>query len=163
MVTLGLFKKYRTAADYAAADPAVFGQDIKSTGFFNAKAKSILGMAKMLVERFGGEVPKTMADLIQLPGVARKSANVVLSGAFGISEGMAVDTHVKRVSGRLGLTKDEDPVKIEQDLLKFIPKEKWSRAADLLIFLGRYTCLAKKPDCPRCLLNDRCPSSTVPR
>jgi len=161
MVTEALFRKYRTAADYANVAQEELGRDIKSTGFYNSKAKNIVGMARMLVEKFNGEVPRKMEELIELPGVARKTANVVLAGAFGIAEGMAVDTHVKRVSNRLGLTKQDDPVKIEQDLMKFFPKNKWSRATDLLIFLGRYTCIAKKPNCDKCLLNADCPSSLV--
>jgi endonuclease-3 len=161
MVTETLFRKYGTAADYANVAQEELGRDIKSTGFYNSKAKNIIGMAKMLVEKFGGQVPRKMDELIELPGVARKTANVVLAGAFGIAEGMAVDTHVKRVSNRLGLTKEEDPVKIEQDLMKFFPREKWSRATDLLIFLGRYTCMAKRPGCEKCLLSADCPSSLV--
>ena len=161
IVTGELFKKYRTAADFAAADPAVFESEIRSTGFFRAKTKSILAAARMLMERFGGEVPSSMEDLVQLPGVARKTANVVLWGAFGKNEGVAVDTHVKRVSGRLGLTSCGEPVKIEQDLMAFLPREKWGRATELLIFLGRRTCRARRPDCPGCMLNRACPSSCV--
>jgi endonuclease-3 len=161
IVTSELFRKYRTAADYAAADPAVFEGEIRSTGFFRAKTRMVLGAAKMLVDRFNGEVPSTMEELVQLPGVARKTANVVLWGAFHKNEGVAVDTHVKRVASRLGLTSCEDPVKIEQDLMAFLPREKWGRATELLIFLGRRTCKAAKLDCAHCLLNKECPSSCV--
>jgi endonuclease-3 len=161
IVTSELFKKYRTAADFAAADPAVFEGEIRSTGFFRAKTRSVLGAARMLVDKFHGEVPATMEELVLLPGVARKTANVVLWGAFRKNEGVAVDTHVKRVSARLGLTSREDPEKIEQDLMAFLPREKWGRATELLIFLGRRTCKAAKPDCAHCQLNRECPSSCV--
>jgi endonuclease-3 len=161
IVTAELFRKYKTAADYAAADPMVFEKQIHSTGFFRAKTKSVLGAARMLVEEFGGAVPSTMEELVRLPGVARKTANVVLWGAFQRNEGVAVDTHVKRVSARLGLTTFEDPVKIEQDLMAFLPREIWGRATELLIFLGRRICKAAKPDCARCMLNKDCPSSCV--
>ena len=161
IVTAELFRKYRTAADYAAADPAVFEQQIHSTGFFRAKTKSVLAAARMLVQDFGGEVPSTMDELVELPGVARKTANVVLWGAFRKNEGVAVDTHVKRVSARLGLTSFQDPVKIEQDLMVFFPREKWGRATELLIFLGRRICKAARPDCAHCMLNKDCPSSCV--
>ncbi len=160
-VTKNLFKKYRTAADYAGAKVEDLERDIRSTGFFHAKTRLIQGAARMLVARFGGEVPRTMEELTQLSGVARKTANIVLTGAFGIVEGMAVDTHVGRVSQRLGLSKNKDPVKIEQDLLRFFPKDRWARATSLLVFHGRYVCKAKKPECDRCLLNRECPSSCV--
>ncbi|MEM2869803.1 MAG: endonuclease III [Thermoplasmata archaeon] len=160
-VTERLFKKYRTAADYASADPETFEQEIRSTGFYRAKTRLVLGAAKMIVDEFGGEVPRTMEELTRLPGVARKTANIVLSGAFGVSEGIAVDTHVRRVAARLGLTKEKDPMKIERDLMAFFPREKWGRATNLLVFLGRYTCKARAPDCGRCLLSPRCPSSTA--
>lgn len=160
-VTRELFRKYRTAAEYANAKVEDFEQDIRSTGFFHAKARLVLGAARMLVERFGGEVPRTMEELTQLPGVARKTANIVLTGGFGIVEGMAVDTHVGRVSQRLGLSACKDPVKIEQDLLLFFPKERWARATALLVFHGRYVCKARRPECDRCLLKKDCPSSCV--
>jgi endonuclease-3 len=160
-VTKGLFRKYRTAADYANAKVGDFETDIRSTGFFHAKARLVQGAARMMVARFSGEVPRTMEELTQLPGVARKTANIVLTGAFGIVEGMAVDTHVGRVSQRLGLSSCTDPVKIEQDLLLVFPKEIWARATSLLLFHGRYLCKAKKPECARCLLNGECPSSCV--
>jgi endonuclease-3 len=149
------------AAGVAKAKASDVEKIIKSCGFFRAKTKSIQAAARMLVERFGGEVPSSMEDLVQLPGVARKTANVVLWGAFRKNEGVAVDTHVKRVSARLGLTSCEDPVKIEQDLMAYLPKDKWGRATELLIFLGRRICKAAKPDCARCMLNKHCPSSCV--
>lgn len=161
LVTKALFRKYRTAADYANADSGDFENDIRSTGFFHAKTRLVQGAARMLVERFNGEVPRTMEELLQLPGVARKTANIVLTGAFGIVEGMAVDTHVGRVSQRLRLSSCTDPVKIEQDLLRFFPRDSWARATSLLVFHGRYLCKAKKPGCDRCLLNRECPSSCV--
>jgi endonuclease-3 len=161
LVTPELFKKYRTAADYAGAPVEEMEAAIRSTGFFHAKTRLLQGAARMLVERFHGEVPRTMDELVQLPGVARKTGNIVLTGGFGLVEGMAVDTHVARVSQRLGLTKCKDPVKIEQDLIKFFPRERWARATDLLIFHGRYLCKAKKPDCAGCLLRTECPSSCV--
>ena len=160
-VTGDLFKKYRTAADYAGADAGEFENDIRSTGFFHAKARLVQGAARMLVDEFGGEVPRTMDELIQLPGVARKTANIVLTAGYGLVEGMAVDTHVSRVSQRLGLTKCKEPAKIEPDLLRFFPHEKWARATSLLLFHGRYICMADRPDCARCLLNRICPSSCV--
>jgi len=160
-VTKELFRKYRTAAEYADAKVEDFERDIRSTGFFHAKTRLVQGAARMLSEKFGGEVPRTMEELTELPGVARKTANIVLSGAFGIMEGMAVDTHVGRVSQRLCLSSCKDPVKIEQDLLRFFPRKKWHRATCLLVFHGRYVCKAKKPECSRCLLNRDCPSSCV--
>lgn len=161
IVTAELFQRYRTARDYACADPRKFEKQIHSTGFFRAKTRMILGAAKMLVNRFNGEVPSSIDELVQLPGVARKTANVVLWGAFGKNEGVAVDTHVKRVTWRLGLTGSDDPVKIEQHLMRFLPRDKWGRTTELLIFLGRRTCKAANPDCPGCLLNKACPSSCV--
>jgi len=160
-VTRELFKKYRTAADYAGAPVEEFERDIRSTGFFHAKTRLIQGAGRMLLEKFHGEVPRTMDELTSLPGVARKTGNIVLTAGFGIVDGMAVDTHVARVSQRLGLTRCKDPVKIEQDLLRFFPKHRWARATVFLVFLGRYTCKAKSPDCPKCLLNKQCPSSCV--
>jgi len=156
IVTKQLFKKYRTAKDYAAANPAVFEEEIKSTGFFRNKTRSVLGMANALVDRHGGKVPDTMDELVELPGVGRKTANVVLGNAFGIPA-LAVDTHVSRVSQRLGLTRAEDPEKIHDDLCALIPRPKWTRATHLLIIHGRRTCGARKPDCPRCPVRDLCP------
>jgi endonuclease-3 len=160
-VTHELFVKYRTAADYADAKAEDFERDIRSTGFFHAKTRLVQGAARMLVERFQGELPRTMEELTRLPGVGRKTANIVLSGAFGIDVGMAVDTHVGRVSQRLCLSSCNDPAKIEQELMRFFPREKWARATCLLVFHGRYVCKAKKPECELCLLNKECPSSCV--
>jgi endonuclease III len=159
LVTAELFKKYKKAADYAAANPAAFEQEIRSTGFYHNKTRSIIGMAQRLVEHFGGTVPDSMADLLTLPGVARKTANVVLGSAFGKNEGVAVDTHVIRVAGRLGLTRQTDPVKIEQDLMALLPRKDWTRFSHLLIWHGRQTCAARKPKCAQCALNDICPSA----
>jgi endonuclease III len=156
-ITQKLFKKYTKAADYANADKTALEQDIKSSGFYHNKAKSIQGATTLIVEKFGGKVPSTMAELVELPGVARKTANIVLYGGFGKVEGIAVDTHVRRLSQRLGLTEKEDPEKIEQDLMVLIPKVNWMHLADLLIFHGRRVCFAKKPNCADCVLNKICP------
>ncbi len=158
MVTKELFAKYRSAEDYANANPAEFEQEIKSTGFFRNKTKSILGMAQALVERHGGEVPASMEALTALPGVGRKTANVVLGNAFGIDEGVVVDTHVKRISNRLKLTNKADPVKIEQDLIKIVPKKDWTLFPHLLILHGREICTARKPKCEICPVSEFCPS-----
>jgi len=158
-VTQSLFAKYRTAEDYAHADPTELEEDIRPTGFYRNKARSLRNMAGALVEEHEGEVPGTMQDLVALPGVGRKTANVVLGNAFGVDEGIVVDTHVRRVSGRLGLTENKDPVKIEQDLMKVVPEEDWTVFSHLLILHGRRTCKARKPDCPNCILNDICPSA----
>ncbi len=158
-VTEALFRKYRTAADYAGADPGELEEDIRPTGFYRNKARALQGMARALLEEHGGEVPRTMAELVALPGVGRKTANVVLGNAFGVDEGIVVDTHVRRVSSRLGLTTNEDPEKIEQDLTAVVPKEDWTIFSHLLIFHGRRVCKARKPDCPSCVLNDICPSA----
>ena len=157
MVTPTLFKKYKTAADYAAADPAELAEEIRSTGFFNNKTKSILGAARTMVERFNGEVPATMEELIQLPGVARKTANIVLGTAYGKNEGIAVDTHVKRLSGRLALSKESTPEKIEKDLLEVIPQKDWTVFSHRLITHGRQMCMARKPNCTDCGMNTFCP------
>jgi endonuclease-3 len=161
MVTRKLFTKYHTAADYAAADPEVFEQEIRSTGFFRNKTKSILGMAHALVERHGGRVPDTMEALVPLPGVGRKTANVVLGNAFGKNEGVVVDTHVSRISQLLGLTKQTDAVKIENDLIAIIPREEWTLFPHLMIHHGRAVCIARRPQCAECVLADLCPSSSV--
>jgi endonuclease-3 len=161
MVTEKLFEKYRTAADYAGADPAELEADIRPTGFYRNKARSLQGMARALLDEHGGEVPRTMAGLVSLPGVGRKTANVVLGNAFGVDEGVVVDTHVRRVSRRLGLSAEKDPEKIEQDLLGVVPEGERTLFSHLLIFHGRRVCKARKPDCPGCVLNDICPSSTV--
>jgi endonuclease-3 len=158
-VTKMLFKKYRKAEDYANADLKELEHDIRSTGFYRNKARNIKNAAQMLVEKSNSKVPKTMNEMLELSGVARKTANIVLSNAFNVVEGIAVDTHVRRVSRRLGLTKNEDPNKIEEDLMKIVPKDKWMRITDLLIFLGRKVCTAKKPKCEVCVLNDVCPSA----
>jgi endonuclease-3 len=161
MVTETLFESYRTAADYAGADPAQLEEDIRPTGFYRNKARSLQGMARALLERHGGEVPRTMAELVALPGVGRKTANVVLGNAFAVDEGVVVDTHVRRVSGRLGLTGEKDPEKIERDLLQVVPEGERTLFSHLLIFHGRRVCKARKPDCPGCVLNDICPSAQL--
>ena len=161
IVTPTLFAKYHSAAEYAAADPAVFQGEIHSTGFFRNKTKSILGMAQALVERHGGQVPDTMEALVALPGVGRKTANVVLGNAFGKNEGIVVDTHVSRISGLLKLTRQTDPVKIERDLMALVPRTDWTIFSHLLILHGRKTCIARRPQCARCRINDLCPSSRV--
>jgi endonuclease-3 len=160
-VTEGLFKKYRTVQAYADTTPEKLAQDIHSVNFFNNKAKSIHKTATILREKFKGKVPQTMEELTTLPGVARKTANIVLSAAFGMNEGIAVDTHVKRLSYRLGLTKNEDPVKIEQDLMPITPRQEWGNFAHLLIFHGRAICQAKKPKHDQCVLYDICPSRNI--
>ena len=161
MVTPHLFAKYRTAADYAAADPRVLEREIQSTGFFRNKTKSIIGMAQALVERHGGEVPQTMEELTALPGVGRKTANVILGTWFGKNEGVVVDTHVHRLSRLLGLTRQDDPVKIEQELMQLVPREDWTWFSHTLIQHGRAVCIARRPRCAECVLNRLCPSSTV--
>ena len=158
-VTRELFEKYRTAEDYAAVDPAELERDIRPTGFYRNKARSLRGMAGALLERHGGEVPRTMAELVALPGVGRKTANVVLGNAFGVDEGIVVDTHVRRVSSRLGQTEETDPEKIERDLLRVVPERDRTIFSHLLIFHGRRVCKARKPDCEGCVLNDLCPSA----
>ncbi|MBS7635400.1 endonuclease III [Candidatus Bathyarchaeota archaeon] len=160
-VTESLFKRYRTAEDYANTDLEELEHHIKSLTFYRAKAKNIKEACRIIVEEYNGEVPRTMKNLLRLPGVARKTANVVLSNAYGIMEGMIVDTHVKRLSQKLGLTEEEDPEKIERDLIEIVPKDKWLRFADLLIFHGRRICTAKDPKCGECVLNKICPSSLI--
>ena len=155
-VTPGLFQKYPTIDDMAHASQAELAQDIRSTGFFNNKAKSLIGAAQKIRSDFGGQVPKTMQELLTVPGAARKTANVVLGGAWGVTEGIVVDTHVQRVSGRLDLTKNTQPVKIEQDLMKIIPREKWFVFPLQLIYHGRALCIARKPKCSGCELNPLC-------
>lgn len=159
MVTPQLFSKYRTASDYAQADPAAFEQEIRSTGFFRSKTKSILACTAALIGEHQGKVPDTMEALVRLPGVGRKTANVVLGMAFGKAEGIVVDTHVRRLSGRLGFSRRDDPEKIEQDLMAIIPKKDWVAIGNLLILHGRDTCQARKPKCPACALKDLCPSA----
>ena len=159
LVTKELFRKYRTAADYARADAGELEEDIRPTGFYRNKARALQGMTRALLEEHGGEVPRTMAELVALPGVGRKTANVVLGNAFSVDEGIVVDTHVRRVSNRLGLTTSQDPERIEQNLTAMVPKEDWTIFSHLLIFHGRRVCKARKPDCPSCVLNDVCPSA----
>jgi endonuclease-3 len=158
-VTKALFRKYRTARDYAAASQEELERDIQSTGFFRNKAKSIRAMAASLVERHGGQVPGTMEELTHLAGVGRKTANVVLGNAFGLNVGVTVDTHVARLSQRLGLTKHQDAVKIERDLMPIVPQEDWALWSHLLIYHGRAICQARKPKCAQCVLRDECPSA----
>jgi endonuclease-3 len=157
-LTPGLFKKYPTAEAFAGADRAELEMEIRPTGFFRNKAKSIIGAAQKIVTDFGGRVPDTMAELITLPGVARKTANIVLSSGYGKAEGIAVDTHVRRLSGRLGLSKQRDPEKIEQDLLAIVPKKHWLDFNTMLVSYGRDICQARKPRCPECVINHLCQS-----
>jgi endonuclease III len=161
MVTESLFKKYRTAAEYAAADPDVFEAEIRSTGFFRNKTKSVLGAAERIAKAFGGMVPQNMEELLTLPGVARKTANVVLGGAFGRSEGIVVDTHVIRLSQRLGLTshKDNSGDRIETGLMALVPKKEWLDFGNRLIWHGRLVCAARRPKCSACSLSKLCPSA----
>lgn len=159
MVTPTLFAKYRSADDYAAADPRSFEKEIQSTGFFRNKTKSILGMAQVLIERHDGRVPDTMDQLVALPGVGRKTANVVLGNAFGKNEGVVVDTHVQRISGLLKLTRETTPEKIERDLMALVPRKDWTIFSHLLILHGRKTCIARRPRCEVCTINRWCPSS----
>jgi len=158
-VTKKLFKKYTKPEDYANADLKELEQAIHSTGFYHNKAKNLQESAKMLVKKYDSKVPKTMEELIKLPGVARKTANIILTNAYGIVAGIAVDTHVRRLAQRLGLTENNNPDKIEKDLMGILPKENWMRITDLLIFHGRRVCTAKKPNCTRCILNRICPSA----
>ncbi len=158
-LTPALFRKYPDAEAFAKADRAELEKDIRPTGFFRNKAKSIIGAAAIIVSDFGGRVPDTMAELIRLPGVARKTANIVLSSAYRKAEGIAVDVHVKRLSGRLGLSKQEDPEKIERDLMEIVPKKHWLDFNYLLVNHGRKTCPARKPKCPECKLAKLCPSA----
>ena len=161
MVTATLFKKYAKAEDYLKVPEAELAADIKPTGFFNQKTKSIRGACARIVEVYGGAVPSTMEDLITLPGVARKTANIVLGNAYGIVEGIAVDTHVRRVGERLGFTTQRDPNKIEQDLMRLIPRKRWFDFTYVIIDHGRATCVARTPRCAECPVNDLCPSSLV--
>ncbi|MFH0897097.1 MAG: endonuclease III [Candidatus Bathyarchaeota archaeon] len=160
-ITDTLFEKYQTAKDYADADLEGLEKDIKPAGFYHAKADHIKNASSMLIEEFNSEVPRNMSDLILLPGVARKTANIVLSNAYGIVEGIAVDTHVRRLAQRLGLTKNKDPEKIEQDLMKIVPKKEWYALTYILIDHGRKICKAKKTQCVKCALNKICPSAFI--
>lgn len=161
MVTPALFAKYRSAGDYATADPAVLEREIQSTGFFRNKTKSIIGMAQALVAKHGGQVPDTMDALVELPGVGRKTANVILGTWFKKNEGVVVDTHVQRLSRLLKLTKQNDPVKIERDLMELLPRDKWTWWSHTLIQHGRQVCIARRPRCEDCVVNRLCPSSNV--
>jgi endonuclease-3 len=160
-VTPALFQRYPTADDMAGAKPEELEDMIRSTGFFRNKTKSLLGMSNALVERHGGDVPAKMEELVELPGVGRKTANVVLGNAFGKNIGVVVDTHVARLSGRLGLTTETDAVKIEQDLMQLMPRKDWTLLPHLFIDHGRAVCKAPTPKCEICVLNDICPSSRV--
>jgi endonuclease-3 len=159
-VTPALFKKYHNAKDFANAKQEQLEQDIRSTGFFRNKAKSIISCCKSIVEKHGGEVPRTMEELVQLGGVGRKTANCVLGGAFGIDSGVVVDTHVRRVSQRLGLTANDDPEKIDLDLMKMTPQKEWYALGNMLIWHGRKVCDARKPNCLECPLQKLCPSAS---
>lgn len=161
MVTPELFRRYPDAAALAGADPTEIETLIRSTGFYRNKARNLQGACRHIMERFGGEVPKRMEDLLSLPGVARKTANVVLAHAFGINQGVTVDTHVKRLSYRLGLTKHTDPVKIERDLMRLLPQPDWENWSIRLIYHGRQVCNARSPKCDRCELADLCPSAVL--
>jgi len=159
-VTQGLFRKYRKPQDYIDVSIAELEQDIRPTGFYKNKAKSIKGCCRNLIERYGGKVPSTMEDMLKLPGVGRKTANCVLGAAFNVP-GVVVDTHVKRLSIRMGLTGNHDPDKIEKDVEKLLPRERWRRLSDILIYHGRAVCKARKPDHGRCQVFDLCPSNMI--
>lgn len=159
MVTPALFKKYRAAKDFANAKQEELEQEIRSTGFYRNKAKSIIACCKTIVDKHGGKVPRTMEELVELGGVGRKTANCVLGGAFGINAGVVVDTHVRRVSQRLGLTSFDDPEKIETDLMQLIPQDEWFVFGNMLVWHGRKVCDARKPDCLNCPLRKLCPSA----
>jgi endonuclease-3 len=161
IVTADLFRKYRKPEDYLKVPATELQQDIRTTGFFRNKTKSIQGACKMLVEEFGGRVPQTMEELTKLPGAARKTANVVLGVAFGIAEGIVVDTHVSRLSQRLRLTRNKDAGKIEQDLMELVPRKDWIIFSHLLIFHGRRVCKARRPLCEECVVEKLCPSSLL--
>jgi len=159
IVTQTLFEKYHTAQDYADANLEELEEDIHSTGFYHNKAKNLKASCQILVEKFGGQVPKIMAELLELPGVARKTANVVLYNSYGIIAGIAVDTHVMRLAKRLGLSGQKNQDKIEKELMALVPREQWMQLTDLLIFHGRQVCMAKNPRCSICVLNKICPSA----
>ena len=161
LTTPALFTRYPTAEALAAADPDELEAIVRSTGFYRNKARFLRQTAARLLAEYNGEVPSEMAALLTLPGVARKTANVVRGEVFGLADGVTVDTHVKRLSARLGLTAETDPVKVERDLMAVIPRDSWIEIAHLLIWHGRRVCTARKPDCPACFLNDICPSSSV--
>ena len=158
-VTTSLFQKYRTCEDYVKVPEAELAADIKPTGFFNQKTRAIRGACQRMIDVYGGQVPDTMEDLLTLPGVARKTANIVLGNSFGVVEGIAVDTHVKRLANRIGFSNESDPAKIERDLMRLIPREKWFSFTYVLIDHGRALCHAKKPACTECPIEPLCPSS----
>jgi endonuclease-3 len=158
IVTATLFKKYPTPEAFAHANPRELEQDIRSTGFYRNKTKSIIGAGKALIERFGGQVPRTMEEMLTIPGAARKTSNVVLGTAYGIARGVVVDTHVQRLSNRLDLTRNEDPKKIEQDLMRIIPQDRWISFSHQLIWHGRRVCYARNPECIECNLESLCTS-----
>ena len=160
-VTATLFQKYPGPRAFAEANPPELEEDLKPTGFFKQKAKSVQGMSRELLAKFGGEVPRTVDELVTLPGVARKTANVVLNTAFNLASGVIVDTHVARVSQRLGLSKHEKPEDIEKDLMRLVPQEQWTFFGPATVLHGRYTCMARKPKCEACALNDLCPKIGV--
>jgi endonuclease-3 len=160
-VTAPLFEKYRTVRDYAAVPLSSLQNDLSSINFYNNKAKNIQASAKIIIEEYASKLPGTMEELVRLPGVARKTANIVLSTVYGINKGIAVDTHVKRLANRLGLTKFEDPVRIEKDLMEAAPRKEWSTLSHLLIYHGRKICQARKQDHAACVLNDICPSRDI--
>ena len=162
IVTKALFRKYPAPQHFAEASQVEMEKDVRQTGFFRNKAKAVIACSKAIVERHGGEVPQTMEELTALPGVGRKTANVVLANAFKIPVGIVVDTHVARVSARLGLTANSDAEKIEQDLMQLVPKKEWTSYAHRIIYHGRQVCIARKPKCRECLLNDVCPSAEEP-
>ena len=161
LVTPTLFARYPSAFELARANPADVEEIIKSTGFFRNKTKSLIGMAQALVADHHGEVPRTMEELRKLPGVGRKTANVVLGNAYSVNEGVTVDTHVARLSGLLGLSRESDPEKIESELMRLLPRDDWALLSHLLIFHGRNVCKARRPECGRCVVNDLCPSAEV--
>jgi endonuclease III len=160
-VTPALFEKYKSAADFAQADKKELENDIRSTGFFRNKAKGIRESSKIIVEQCNGRMPRRMRDLVKLPGVGRKTASVILGTAFGKAEGIVVDTHVARLSKRLGFTSETDPVKIENDLIQLIPKKEWIIFSHLMIFHGRSICKARRPECRRCVIANYCPSAKL--
>lgn len=160
-VTESLFRKYKTVKDYADVSLEALQKDVSSINFYKTKARNIQAAAKIIVEKFNSKVPKSMEELVTLPGVARKTANIILSNAYGINEGIAVDTHVKRLAYRLGLTRNEDPVKVEKDLIELTPKEEWANLSHLLIYHGRKICQAKTPKHQECVLYNICPSRNI--
>lgn len=160
-VTKHLFKKYKRAEDYANVDLKELEEDVKQTGFYKRKARFLKKIAEAIVEKFNSQVPKTMKEMLSLPGVARKTANIVLSNAYGVLEGIAVDTHVLRLARRLSLSSEKDRDKVEKDLMALFPRDMWLRVTDLLITHGRRVCKARKPDCEACVINNLCPSAST--